>query len=74
MIRIETNVPIPQANGGRYRACKYPWRELRPGDSFYVAKGNRNSINAGVRNWSAKLGAKFTVRTMDGGVRVWRVS
>lgn len=74
MIRIEKNVPVPTANGGRYRACKYPWRELKPGQSFYVPNGNRASINAGVQNWSKKLNAKFTVRTMDGGIRVWRVS
>ena len=70
MYAVEKNVPIPKHD--RRRQCKYPWKELGVGDSFYVPNGNRNSLYAGARNWAKKLNHKYVCRTEGRGMRVWR--
>lgn len=74
MIRIDKGVPVPPRKAGKGAELKYPWPHLSPGDSFFVQNANRNSIYAGARNWSKKIGYKFTCRSEPGGIRVWRVS
>lgn len=71
MIKIEKNIPVP-SNTGKGRVLKYPWPYMAVGDSFYVPNGNRNSLYAGTRNWSRKLGTKYVRRSDAGGIRVWR--
>lgn len=34
MFKIESNVPVPEAV--RSHGTRYPWAEMRPGDSFAV--------------------------------------
>ena len=64
---IEKNVPIPPRKGGK--TGKYPWRELKCGDSFFVPKRKHVDPPSDMK----KQGYQFTFRRMDGGVRVWRV-
>jgi hypothetical protein len=57
---------------------------LQPGDSFFVpAEGRLDLIQLRARlsNYAgnkrlahAKSGQKYSVRTVDGGVRVWRLA
>ena len=75
MIKVEKYIPIP----GPGRQSKYPWSDLKPGDSFFVPTTEtdhyrrKNSLNGtayyieGARNWD------LTVRNAPGGLRVWRV-
>ena len=68
--KIETGIPIPppQTGGGRY-----PWRKMKVGDSFLVPGKTQKTWN-GVSAAHKMTGFKFTVRTVEGGVRVWRIA
>ena len=82
MIEIEQGIPMPppRKSGGGGGNQKYPWGEMQVGDSFFVPKPpgmtlaqlqirvNGSSSPAGKR-----LGMSYTVRQVEGGVRVWRV-
>lgn len=63
MTKIERNVPVP----GR----KYPWRQMKPGDSFVV--DSPRARDNGLRT-ARKVGIKATSRKLKGGrYRLWRV-
>ena len=63
---IEKNIPIQR---GRE---KYPFLKMEIGDSF-VFSGNRKVIGAAASWYGSRYKMKFTTRSVDGGVRVWRV-
>ena len=76
---IEKNVPIPkpQVVG---RPSKYPFEKMDVGDSFFVENQKHESvyklsvtISQATRRSRLK-GKRFTVRQLDGGVRVWRTA
>jgi hypothetical protein len=68
---IEKEVPLPSRskNGN----CKYPWDALAVGDSFFAPV--HIAAMAGLRLAADKrLKIKTTSRTVEGGVRVWRIA
>ncbi|WP_157677858.1 hypothetical protein [Burkholderia ubonensis] len=72
---IEKGLPIPRAARGR--RPRYPFAKLEIGDSFFVAgkgaallKELSNCANYHRRHH----GGNFVVRSVDGGVRAWRVA
>lgn len=76
---IEEDVPMPKRQGGR-TGSKYPFALLEPGQSFMVSDETDKEANVGTLR--SALGAfnkrnpdsgKFSVRKVEGGVRVWRV-
>ena len=74
---IEEKVPLPQPRlGGR----KYPWTEMKVGDSFIVTVDTeqqtavQGTVAGSARAYGKKHGQKFTTRIVDGGVRVWRTA
>jgi hypothetical protein len=69
-IKIDKDVPIPMGYGG----YKYPWRGMVPGDSFFVPNKTIKVVSASVAYASTKYGFTFRCRSIDGGVRVWRVT
>ena len=70
MYPIEDNFPIPESKGRRPR---YPIRSLEVGQSFMVPGGNQKSLTS-CTDWVRKqTQRRFSVRVVDGGVRVWRV-
>jgi hypothetical protein len=75
--QIEDGVPIPTRNGKSQR--KYPLSALLVGQSFFVPFASDDARKelfrlSSVAIWHGKkTGKKFTVRTVEGGVRVWRV-
>ena len=72
MFKIEKKLPIPKAN--HTGAKKYPWREMAVGDSFFVPTPVKTATMRGQASmWGIKLKGRFTVRDVEGGVRVWRV-
>ena len=71
MLQIEKGVPLP------YRPqMVYPIDDMEVGDSFYVPKGVSSTVASAVasrcrvRSWDRK----FTVRKVQGGIRVWRTA
>ena len=76
MITIDKGVPVPPL---RTRVSKYPWPSMAVGDSFFIEatpegmKARSASLSRGATAAGKKLGTQFTVRKVEGGVRVWRV-
>lgn len=72
MIDIEKGVPMPNFLGGT--GYRYPWSKMEVGDSFFVTDRTSTSVS-GSATAAAKRGhGKFRCRTVEGGVRVWRVA
>lgn len=79
MIKIDKE---PKISGWKKRKVKYPFRDMKVDDSFFVAskdiKSKRRPIDVvagAVYAWvkSNKSDRKFSCRTVDNGVRVWRI-
>lgn len=71
MYAIEDNVPLPPLTKGH--PPKYPFRDLLVGQSFFVPQGDRKTLAVLASRNGKSLNATFTVRQIDGGIRVWRV-
>ena len=70
MIPIEKNIPLTSKSGAR---PIYPWESMEIGDSFF-AEGLRPITMTNARvGAERKYHTKYMTRTVDGGVRVWRV-
>jgi len=69
--KVEKGIPAPKVKKGPPR--KYPWLEMEVGDSFFVPGVNYNEFKTQPSNAGKRYGLKYTTRSVDGGVRVWRV-
>lgn len=80
MITIDKNVPVPPPQQEDKFKARYPWDVMEVGDSFLVENEEGKTprqlmqrLSPGASRQNAKTGKKFTLRIVDGGVRVWRV-
>lgn len=69
-INIDKNVPIPEKVG---RECKYPWRQMEIGDSFFIEGKRTNNMCSLIAAAGKRIGRKFISRTIGNGVRIWRI-
>ena len=67
---IDKNIPIPTAT--RNRATKYPWADMKVGDSFFVP-GKPKALYASARGRGIKIAVRPDKQGRKDGVRVWRV-
>lgn len=78
MIAIERNVPLPPdwrlGNTVRKGQSKYPFRKLEIGESFFVPERKIVGLSSLAGKVSKTLQVKFKLRSMDGGVRCWRIA
>lgn len=76
MIAIDKNVPLTKttrkSHGGQ--PSKYPWTQMQVGDSFFVAGKTVKSFSGNTYSAGKRLGQKYSVRSVDGGIRVWRTT
>jgi hypothetical protein len=81
MFKIEKGIPIPEKKGRR----KYPWPQMKVGDSIAIPKKLENSARYSMHYFSkvkTNGKAKFEVRADTIGrngeviplVRIWRVA
>ena len=77
---VENNVPMPvRKRNARSLKSKYPFLSMKKNDSFLVPGAKLSTINATVVIWNKRIRlpnknfAKFSARSVEGGVRVWRV-
>lgn len=72
-IKIDHNVKIPTTT----LRGKYPWREMKKGDSFFSEKKHLSGISAAAALRIGN-GCKFVTKSVTesgkNGTRVWRVS
>ena len=73
MINIDKNIPMPKIvrNGGP--KAKYPFADMQVGDSFEVTDKTTKKFASTCAAATRRLGSKFTIRTIDNGIRVWRI-
>ena len=78
-IKIEKNIPIPGEHSAR---IKYPFEQMKKGDSFLIRVWGGKKPKFKARNLSQsainfcrihKLNWKFTYRIIGNGVRIWRI-
>jgi hypothetical protein len=67
MIVIEKDIAIPNLRR------KYPWKDMQVGDSFFIEGIVITKITATAYQTGLRLGRKFLSRTVENGVRVWRI-
>jgi hypothetical protein len=72
--KVENSFPVPDFSGGPGRPSKYPWKSMAVGDSFFVPGKLVENMSPLANYQERKNGVKFTCRTVDGGVRVWRIT
>ena len=66
-IKIETGVPMPA------RQMKYPFADLKVGNSFFVKAKDSKSARTQAHTYKVKNpGWNFATRGVPGGVRIWR--
>ena len=63
-MNIDRGVPVPQGISATLRS-------LKKGDSVHIPGKRPKDMSGFVAN--AKLTGKVTMRTQNGGVRVWRI-
>lgn len=80
MYKIEMGVPIPPRKTKR-KGSKYPFADLKINESFFIEAADDEPVVKVMRRIvttigriSKTLGVRFTVRSYDNGVRVWRVA
>lgn len=78
MYAVETNRVGMPSIGNVGRKPIYPFaRLLKVGQSFFVPDATddvKASVYASSAYWTRKLNRKFCCRSMDGGIRVWRLA
>lgn len=83
-MQIEKNIPMPTPRKPKSkpvgRAPKYPFKKMKVGDSFalHLKDEKENAVARGRLTAAAGYQRKryrkqFTVRNVEGGLRVWRV-
>ncbi len=78
-MKVEKDIPIKKRPGGRgpsggNRKRKYPFESMDVGDSFFVEGEDTQGKAAGAAKSHGRYhNLKFAARTVDGGVRIWRI-
>jgi len=79
---IEPNVPLPNIpRGAPSSPIRYPWTDMKIGDSFFIPLVGKTliSIRSGLqidlKKYCTQTGVKIkiTTRSIDNGIRVWRI-
>lgn len=73
-VMIDKNIPIPK-DAGRKGRRKYPFYEMEVGDSVFFEGQTRtgNARNAAYA-WARNNNKEVSVRSVQGGIRIWRIA
>lgn len=78
MFEVKSGVPIPPVMTVRQYTSKYPLRTMSPGDSFFVAAGDKDiakvqrAIASAAARQQVKVSTRKVVEEGIAGIRVWR--
>lgn len=67
---VEKGIPVPSAR----KDGMYPWSLMEVGDSFFVPEATIKTISPLASSHGKRHTTLYKCRTLDGGVRVWRVA
>lgn len=74
-IQIDKDIPVFAQQHPSRRERKYPLNEMAVGDSFFVAgQKTTGSAASNARTYGKNNRKRFTVRSIEGGIRIWRVA
>ena len=74
MFKLEDGIPLADPKVSKGQLEKYPWSKMQVGQSFLVPDEKKvKNISAAARHAKKRHGIDLRVRTVEGGVRVWRV-
>lgn len=68
-VKVDKKVPIPEIG----RPCKYPWKTMEVGDSFFVTGAASHAFSGQACMAARRAGRRFTTRSLPNGCRVWRI-
>ena len=74
MYQIDRNVPMVHITKPKREI--YPFSQLKIGDSFFVPAKDRGAIpraRVAASYWAKENNRKLVSRSVEGGVRIWRV-
>lgn len=69
-VKIERGIPVPSIDA----RVRWPWKRLEVGDSFLAEGKKMKGFQPYVSRAGTVIGRKFICRSVEGGVRVWRVA
>ena len=74
-IVIESGLPVPEKKKPRGRPRKYPFPQMKVGDSIYL----EGAVRRGTEHRAAKKYAQdndivIATRVVPGGIRIWRIT
>jgi len=71
-LKIEKKVAMPDKSA-RGAKPKYPFRQMKPGDSFAVPSDLKTKITVAASQHGLRNDQKFSVLRTEKGYRCWRV-
>ena len=69
-LEIEKGIPMPEP---RVWGITAALRKMDVGDSIFLRGKKQNTVTSLVAILTKKTERKFATRTVDGGLRVWRI-
>lgn len=84
LLPIDRGIPLPPLSnahrGNQRRTRKYPWREMKVDESFFVScppqelAHRRRSLKRCIASLKGMPHHQFEIRRVEGGLRVWRTA
>lgn len=70
--KVEKGIPVPAFKD----AYKYPFSNMKVGDSFFVPMNDPicRKVSYASFQYGKRHKQKFKIRSVDGGVRCWRIA
>lgn len=70
-MEITKSVPVPKSTRGR--KPKYPFANMRKGESFEVPSDDVKRVQSAASHHGRRHGTSFTVQEVKGVYRCWRI-
>lgn len=72
---IDDSIPLPKRKGNSAgRPPKYPFAKMDVGQSvFFDGESYSSKVCIAAHAYGRRHGKRFSTRSVDGGLRVWRV-
>ena len=70
VLKIEHGIPVPKKGKYAGNSVTHLLRQMRVGDSLFVPGIAVQTMSSRLSRYHPK---RFTQRTVDGGVRIWRI-
>lgn len=75
MYQLTNTLPIPPADDHYHCGNpKYPFKEMRIGESFSVSANEHVRVRVAAHKAAKRSGMKFTTRKFEGAVHCWRIA